>query len=291
MKERLQKIIAAAGLASRRGAEELIRLGKVNVNGRIITEMGFLADPDKDRIYVQGQRLQQAERLRTIMLYKPRGILTTMSDPEQRKTVADLIEDEQVRLFPIGRLDRQSEGLLLLTNDGELANLLTHPKHGVSKVYQVELSREADPLDLKKLEEGIMLDDGPTLPTKCEPLPLKFGFWYKMVISEGRNRQIRRMFEALGYFVVRLRRVQVGTLRIGDLKPGEKRPLTKMEIDKLRQFALKGGNTATEQPRRGTSNGQKDSSRGSRSSGNASSIPSSTTRSGSDSVRTRRTPR
>lgn len=237
MRERLQKIIAAAGKASRREAEEMIRAGQVNVNGRIVTEMGFLADAQKDKIYVRGERLLGPETLRTIMLYKPRGIIVTMDDPRGRRSVANLIEDEKVRLFPVGRLDRQSEGLLLLTNDGALANRLTHPRHGVQKVYHVESSRPLDLLDLAKLEKGIELDDGPTLPTKCEPLPQKEGFWYKMTIKEGRNRQIRRMFEALGYVVMRLKRVQVGNLRLGDLKPGEKRALTRFEVERLRNFA------------------------------------------------------
>ena len=237
MPERLQKIIAAAGIASRREAETLILEGHVKVNGRVVTEMGTQADIHKDIIVVNGERLARPETLRTIMLYKPRGVLVTMDDPQGRRTVADLIEDEDVRLFPVGRLDRQSEGLLLLTNDGDLAQMLTHPSHGVQKIYHVEMSREVDLRDLEKLEKGIVLEDGPTQPTVCEPLYQKEGFWYKMIIKEGRNRQIRRMFEALGYVVLRLKRVQVGNLRIGDLRPGTKRALTRMEIDRLRQAA------------------------------------------------------
>ena len=243
MKERLQKILAAAGVASRREAEELIRAGVVSVNGTRVSIMGYKADPVRDVIMVRGQKIT-SDPLRTIMLNKPRGVVTTMDDPEGRSSVADLIADEPARLFPVGRLDRRSEGLLLMTNDGELAQLLTHPKYGVAKVYHVETSREVTVDDQVKLAKGIMLDDGPTLPIAIEPLPLKMGIWYKIIISEGRNRQIRRMFEALGYYVARLRRVQVGSLRLGDLKPGEKRVLTRFELERLRRSALgkvKGG--------------------------------------------------
>jgi len=236
MRERLQKILASAGVASRREAEELIRSGKVYVNGRRITEMGYQADAAKDTIVADGQRVR-TEPLRTIMLNKPRGVLTTMDDPEGRDTVAELVRDEPVRLFPVGRLDRRSEGLLLMTNDGELAQLLTHPRYGVSKIYHLEVSRQVADEDLRKLERGVQLEDGPTLPTRVEALEQKMGFWYKMTISEGRNRQIRRMFAALGYYVMRLRRVQVGSLRIGDLKPGAKRQLTRMELERLRASA------------------------------------------------------
>lgn len=236
MKERLQKILASAGVASRREAENLIRMGKVSLNGRVVTEMGVLADVGKDSIVVDGTLLH-TEAKRTIMLNKPRGVLTTMHDPEGRPCVADLVKDETVRLFPVGRLDRRSEGLLLLTNDGDLAELLTHPRHGVSKIYQVQASRELDDSALKQLQQGVQLDDGPTLPIHIEALPLKMGYWYKLTISEGRNRQIRRMFEAIGHFVLRLRRVQVGPQRLGDLKPGAKRALTRYELERLRLAA------------------------------------------------------
>jgi len=263
VKERLQKILAAAGVASRREAEEMIRAGFVSVNGKVVTAMGSQADAVRDTILVKGQKLRQ-EPLRTIMLNKPRGVLTTLDDPQGRPTVADFIKDEPVRLFPVGRLDRRSEGLLLLTNDGELAQLLTHPKFGVVKTYHAEVSREVSVDDQVKLSKGIMLDDGPTQPIIIEPLPQKMGIWYRIEISEGRNRQIRRMFEALGYFVGRLRRVQVGNLRLGDLKPGAKRTLTRFELERLRRLAQgterRGATgvvrTTSESPRRRSGSGR-----------------------------------
>ncbi|MCL2497961.1 MAG: rRNA pseudouridine synthase [Symbiobacteriaceae bacterium] len=236
MRERLQKILAAAGVASRRDAEELIRQGKVTVNGRVVTQMGAQADSRKDVIHVAGQRVY-AEPLRTIMFYKPRGVLTTLDDPSGRSAVADFIKDEPVRLFPVGRLDRQSEGLLLLTNDGELANLLTHPRYGVAKIYQAALDRPLTLVAQQRLEQGVELEDGPTLPIKVVPLPQKEGNWYQITIREGRNRQIRRMFTAVDYTVERLRRVQIGNLKLGDLRPGGKRPLTALELSRLLQLA------------------------------------------------------
>ena len=254
MRERLQKILAASGVASRRKAEELIREGRVRVNGKVISEMGFMADAAIDTIRVDGKRIL-TEGKKTILINKPRGMLTTMNDPRGRDSVAELVKGAKERLFPVGRLDRLSEGMLLMTNDGELAYLLTHPKHAVAKVYHVEIDREASEGDLDQLRKGIVLDDGITLPTELTPLYQKMGFWYKMTIKEGRNRQIRRMFAFLGYEVIHLRRVQIGRLMLGNLRPGEQRELTRLELIRLRSEAsgeaitrprriLKGGDRA-----------------------------------------------
>ena len=231
MPERLQKIIASCGLCSRRKAEELIAQGRVRVNGAEAS-LGELAEPEKDRIEVDGVLLGPKEKKRTLLLYKPRGYVTTASDEKGRKTVLELVPEEP-RLFPVGRLDLNSEGLLLLTNDGELANRLMHPSGEVDKVYHVWVTGwEAHALSL--LKKPIELDGRRISPPEIRLLHESEGqAKLSVTIHEGRNRQVRRMCERAGLNVTRLKRVAEGKLRLGELKPGESRELTEEEQEYL----------------------------------------------------------
>lgn len=233
--ERLQKLIAAAGLASRREAERWIEQGRVTVNGKPAT-LGQKVDPDHDRIEVDGQELSGAQKPVYLMLHKPTGYVTTAHDPEGRRTVLSLVTGTGQRVFPVGRLDINSEGLLLLTNDGELANRLMHPRHRVAKTYQVKIRGHLEPKDQVRLEEGVALEDGLTAPAEIANVRETRGHtWFEITIREGRNRIIRRMCEALGYQVARLIRVRVDFLQLGDLRPGECRPLTAAEVRRLKE--------------------------------------------------------
>jgi len=236
MQQRLQKIIAAAGYCSRRQAEVLIQAGRVEVNGST-AGLGDQADPAVDRILIDGQPINAAEPHYYVLLNKPVGTVTTMSDPEGRRMVTDLLDDIPVRVFPVGRLDISTGGLLLLTNDGQLAHHLAHPSHEVDKVYLVKvrgrLSAEAE----RKLKEGVQLDDGPTAPARLQELRVRDNnSWFQLIIHEGRNRQVRRMCEALGYPVSRLTRVGYAFLTLGDLGPGQYRLLTESEVARLRRL-------------------------------------------------------
>lgn len=234
MTERLQKIIAAAGITSRRAAEELILAGRVAVNGTVVTELGSKADPQKDQITLDGQTIKPAEKLYYVLLHKPAGYVTSLKDPQGRQLVTELVKDIGERLFPVGRLDYNSEGLLLLTNDGEWANRLMHPRHQVDKEYHVRVRGKIDPQQIKKLAEGVELEDGPTGATTVRLLKSdQSNDWLSVTIREGRNRQVRRMCAAVGLFVVRLRRIRYGNLTLGGLQPGEYRLLTKQEAQAL----------------------------------------------------------
>jgi len=229
MTERLQKILSARGVASRRKAEELLLAGRVQVNGRIAM-LGESADPEIDRILVDGRELPSAEKAVYIMLNKPRGYITTLSDEKGRPTVAQLVEDCGVRVYPVGRLDYDSEGLLLLTNDGALANRLMHPRQEIAKVYEVWVSgyHEAAPALLRC---PIELDGYRIRPPKVKVLRAEYERAKLLVtIHEGRNRQIRRMCEAAGMQVTRLRRIQEGALTLGNLQTGTWRYLTEEEL-------------------------------------------------------------
>ena len=233
--ERLQKLIAAAGLASRREAERWIEQGRVTVNGKTAV-LGQKADPVRDRVEVDGQGLSGAQKPVYRMLHKPTGYVTTAHDPEGRKTVLSLVTGTSQRVFPVGRLDINSEGLLLLTNDGELANHLMHPRHQVAKTYQVKIRGHLQPRDQVRLEEGVALDDGPTAPAEIANVRETKGHtWFEITIREGRNRIIRRMCETLGYQVARLIRVRLGFLQLGELRPGQCRPLTPAEVRRLKE--------------------------------------------------------
>jgi 23S rRNA pseudouridine2605 synthase len=242
--ERLQKIIAAAGIASRRKAEQLITSGHVQVNGTTITELGSKADAESDHIRVNGKLLQGERRHVYLLLNKPKGYVTTVSDPEKRPTVMDLIRGVKGRVYPVGRLDYASEGLLLLTNDGELANRLMKAASHVAKTYVVKVAGTPKEEALAKLRAGVSIatDDGKrvkTGPASVRVVKEATNPWYEITLIEGRNRQIRRMFEAVGHHVEKIKRVRYGPLAL-DVPPGEFRSLTLKEIERLKS-ASKGG--------------------------------------------------
>lgn len=230
MTERLQKIIAAAGITSRRAAEELILNGRVAVNGQVVTELGAKADPATDRITVDGALVKPAEALYYVLLHKPAGYVTSLKDPQGRQLVTELVQEVGARLFPVGRLDYNSEGLLLLTNDGAWANRLMHPRHQVDKEYHVRVRGKVDPQQIKRLSDGVELEDGPVSGATVRLLKAdQNNDWLSVTIREGRNRQVRRMCAAVGLSVVRLRRIRYGSLTLGGLKTGEYRLLSKEE--------------------------------------------------------------
>ncbi|MEZ4598934.1 MAG: pseudouridine synthase [Syntrophotaleaceae bacterium] len=234
MKERLQKLIAAAGLASRREAERWIEAGRVTVNGRRAT-LGESAEFGQDRIEVDGRPLRSKEKRAVVLLNKPLGYVTTARDPEGRKVVSDLVRDVPGRLFPVGRLDMNTEGLLLMTDDGELAALLSHPRHQVSKTYLVRIRGRLSEEERRKLEEGVLLDDGPTAPARIDKVRFSGSHtWFEITIHEGRNRQVRRMCEVVGHPVSRLKRIRLAFLELGDLRPGQYRMLTPAEVKELK---------------------------------------------------------
>ena len=228
-------MLADCGVASRRKSEELIAAGKVKVNGRVAA-IGDKVDPVNDKVYVSGRRVTGTARpqLRYIMLNKPRGVTTTMSDEKGRKCVADLIRDIPERVYPVGRLDRDSEGMLLLTNDGDFANHIMHPKKHVNKVYRVTVRPNINDDQVNKLENGVMLDGRKTAPAQVRVVTREEGrAVLEIVIREGRNRQIRRMCEAVGLEVARLKRTAIGGVKLGGLKSGMYRDLTDKEVQKL----------------------------------------------------------
>lgn len=235
--ERLQKILSQAGVASRRASEQLMLEGRVTVNGDTIRELGTKADPVMDDIRVDGRRIKIASHHRYILLNKPRGYVSTRSDPQRRPTVIDLLASVREYVYPVGRLDFDSEGLILLTNDGDLAAKLTHPRHGIVRVYEVRTAGVPDGHDLKRLARGIVLEGRRTLPADVSPIgPGHF----TIAIREGRNRQIRKMCDAIGHPVDHLKRVAIGPLRDARLKPGQWRELTDDEVKRLRKTVAAG---------------------------------------------------
>ncbi|MEK6398640.1 MAG: pseudouridine synthase, partial [Terriglobus sp.] len=254
---RLQKILADAGIASRRKAEELILEGRVHVNGEVITELGTRADAAKDHIRVDGKLLQGPQEHRYFMVNKPRGYVTTMSDPERRDTVVDLLKESarlsgkklDTRLYPVGRLDYNSEGLLLMTNDGDLANSLSKAANSVEKTYLVKVAGRPEPEALEQLRSGVMIDRGRlaetrgnrrdrvlTAPAKIELARGGENPWYAVTLTEGRNRQLRKMFEEIGHHVEKIRRIGYGALML-DIPTGEFRELTPGEVQALGRAA------------------------------------------------------
>ena len=232
-KIRLQKHLADCGIASRRKAEELIAMGKVKVNGHI-AEIGQKVDPKRDKITVRGKNVVANTTKMYIMLHKPRGFVTTASDERGRKCVTDLVKDAPVRLFPVGRLDMNSEGLLIMTNDGEFANRLTHPSYHVNKTYRVTVKGEVDDEKIIALREGIVLDGVKTLPCDCFVAERKTDRTVLIfIIQEGRNRQIRRMCEEVGLEVLRLKRTEIAGVKLGMLPRGSWRPLNEKEMRRL----------------------------------------------------------
>jgi 23S rRNA pseudouridine2605 synthase len=239
--ERLQKILAAAGVASRRKAEEIIAAGRVTLNGKVITEQGTKADPQVDAICLDGQPLKPAENFVYYMLNKPKGYVTTVSDPEGRPTVMELLGTQNKRIYPVGRLDYASEGLLLMTNDGALAQKLTHAGSHIAKTYLVKVSGKPNEKAIEKLRTGITipLDDGrrvKTSPAKIRLTEDAVNPWYEVVLIEGRNRQIRRMFLEVGFLVEKIKRVQLGPLVL-DIAPGKFRSLNVREVAQLKGLA------------------------------------------------------
>ncbi len=236
MQQRLQKIIAAAGYCSRRRAEELIAAGRVRVDGQIVT-LGDQADAATNIILIDGKPLNAAEDLFYVILNKPLGMVTTLSDPEGRPVVTDLVRDLSVRLFPVGRLDINTSGLLLMTNDGALANRLAHPSHQVDKRYLVKVRGQVSEQSIRSLQEGVLLDDGLTAPAALANLRYRGGHtWFELIIHEGRNRQVRRMCEALGHQVSRLVRIGYAFLTLDGLVPGQKRMLSGQEVARLKSL-------------------------------------------------------
>jgi len=235
--ERLHKRIAASGLCSRRAAEELIREGRVQVNGKPVIEMGMKV-ASEDEIRVDG-RVLNLPRSQTLLMNKPAGYVTTLSDPQRRKTVKDLLPDLEAQLKPVGRLDKDTEGLLLFTNDGELAQRLTHPSYGIEKEYQVVVHGIPPESSLERLRKGIYIEGGKTAPAKVQRVhddPRKFICVLRITIHEGRKHQVRLMFGAIGHPVQSLRRIRIGPLVLKDMPPGACRSLSKVEVDKLRRL-------------------------------------------------------
>jgi len=237
--ERLQKILAQAGVASRRKCEEIITSGKVRVNGTVVTELGTKVDPAQDRIEVEGYGPIESERKVYFMLNKPRGVVTTAHDPQGRKTVLDVIEGVEERIYPVGRLDLDTAGLLILTNDGALANGLMHPRHEIDKTYRAWVKGVVKSDVVKLLSKGVELEDGVTAPAKVRVLePGDSETLLEITIHEGRNRQVRRMCEAVGHPVKSLMRIQYAFLKLGPLRYGDFRPLTPQEVERL--YAVAG---------------------------------------------------
>ena len=237
MQERLQKIIAAAGVAARRKAEALIVQGRVSVNGRVVTQLGSKADPERDRVVVDGRLVQPASSHLCLLLNKPVGYVSTCFDPQHRPTVLSLLGDIRERVYPVGRLDFHSSGLILLTNDGALANFLMSARSGVPRTYQVKLSCRPEAAALSQLESGIVLDGRRTAPCEIRPVLLERDKpWYEITLVEGRYHQVRRMFERAGCEVVKLQRVGIAFLTDRGLGPGRFRQLTPKEVERLKNW-------------------------------------------------------
>lgn len=236
MEHRLQKLLAAAGVASRREAEKLITSGRVSVDGVAVTELGAKADPDAATITVDGRPIDLHPRKVYVLLNKPRGYASTRRDPHAARVVTDLVKDAAESLYPVGRLDVDTEGLLILTNDGDFAQKMTHPRHKVPKTYRAEVRGLVPEETLLYLSHGVPLEDGMTFPAKIKPVVLHTARETSVVditLREGRKRQVRRMFEAVGHPVYKLVRIEFGNLKLANLRPGEWRFLTEQEVEGL----------------------------------------------------------
>lgn len=239
MEERIQKILSRMGIVSRRKAEELILEGRVTVNGKAVA-IGMKADTARDYIKVDGKLIagptQKKPQNVYLMFNKPRGIVTTLSDPEKRPTVKDFLKNVKYRVFPVGRLDFDSEGLLLLTNDGDFANAVMHPSQRMSKTYLVKVKGIPGEEEIGKLRRGVKLEDGRTQPARVRKIKeLANNSWIEITIYEGRKRQVRRMLEKIGHEVIRLQRIAIDGLKLGGLRPGEIRHLTDEELKTLKK--------------------------------------------------------
>jgi 23S rRNA pseudouridine2605 synthase len=242
--ERLQKVLARAGVASRRAAEELIQEGRVTVNRQVVTQLGVKVDPSRDEIRVDGQRVEVAPGRVYIMLNKPRGVLSVMEDPRGRRALAELVTVPG-RLYPVGRLDATSEGLILLTDDGELAHLLTHPRYEQEKEYRVLVNGSPSEATLEAWQRGVLLDGEPTAPARVAVIRReKNSTWMRIAMREGRKRQIRRVAALLGHPVRELRRVRLGPLVLGTLEAGQWRYLSPKEIEGLQDLKRRAAKAA-----------------------------------------------
>ncbi len=237
---RLQKIIADAGITSRRKAEEMIEDGRVRVNRSVVTELGAKADPAKDLVEVDKKAITgqgSSSPKHYILLYKPKGVISSVTDPERRPVVTDFIKKIKARLYPVGRLDFDAEGVIILTNDGELTNRLIHPRYKVPKRYLVKVSDLPDERSLKRLQNGVRLDDGMTAPAKVRFVrKTAENSWLEITVIEGRNRLIKKMCQAIGHPVLKLKRISFAGITLRGLKPGDYRPLTDEEVSRLSSF-------------------------------------------------------
>ncbi|MBD0305994.1 MAG: rRNA pseudouridine synthase [Nitrospiraceae bacterium] len=238
---RLQKVIADAGVASRRKAEAMIEAGRVTVNGRVVRELGTRVDAERDHVKVDGRHLQPAAPHTYLILNKPKGYVSSLSDPEGRLTITDLLPGVRLRVFPVGRLDFDSEGLMLLTNHGELAQAMLHPRYHVSKVYLIKVKGVLTDEDIRQLERGVKLEDGLTSPAVVQKVRKSVeNSWLQMTLYEGRKHQVKRMLEAVGHPVLKLKRVKFGPIALGDLPPGQYRYLSDREANALRTWLRSG---------------------------------------------------
>ncbi len=235
--QRLHKVIAMAGLTSRRKAEEMIEQGRVRVNGAAVTELGTKIDPEKDRVTVDGRGISTEKRKVYILLNKPKGYISAVSDPQKRPVVTDLVKNVRERVYPVGRLDFDAEGALILTNDGDLSNRLTHPAFHVPKKYLVKVKDVPSPADLGKLSKGIYLEDGRTLPAKTKLVrETKENSWIEITVFEGRNRLVKRMCMAIGHPVAKLKRIEFAGIKLDIATPGAYRMLTPEEVRGLKNM-------------------------------------------------------
>lgn len=255
---RLQKAIADSGLCSRRKAEELIEQGRVTVNGQVVRQRGTKVDLRRDHVKVDGHHLKPVPPQAFVMLNKPAGCVSTLSDPEGRPSIASLLRGVRLRVFPVGRLDFDAEGLVLLTNDGHLAHALLHPRYHVPKTYLIKVKGVLSPDEIKELETGVVLEDGKTAPAHVRKVrKAEANSWIDLTIHEGRKHQVKRMLEAVGHPVLRLKRVRFGPLMLGDLEPGQFRYLTDREANALRSLV----HARTAGPGRGARGSRQDPSR------------------------------
>jgi len=234
--ERLNKVLSRAGIASRRAADQMIAEGRVQVNGQVVSELGHKVDPHRDAIKVDGKRIPAAPQTHTyLMLNKPKGYVTTLSDPQDRPTIQDLLRGVRTRVYPVGRLDFQTEGLLLLTDDGDLTRDLMHPGSGVTKTYSAKVRGTPEPAGLERLRRGVRIDGKATLPADVTVKRRGPNSWLEVSVVEGRKHQVRRMLQAIGHPVLKLRRVRYGGLELGKLPTGGLRPLTSSELARLKR--------------------------------------------------------
>ena len=257
MDVRLQKLIASTGLSSRRKAEMLIISGRVSVNGKVVTELGTKVDPTRDHVKVDGKHLTSAQPFVYLILNKPKNVMSTLDDPGGRTTVRDFLRGVYVRVFPVGRLDFDSEGLMLLTNNGELAQALLHPRYHVPKTYLIKVKGALSNEEIARLERGVKLEDGMTSPAHVKKVrKVEANSWLEITIREGRKHQVKRMLDAVGHTVLRLLRVRMGPLSLGNLEPGEFRFLTDREANALRELvdermaSVERGEEPTPRPKR-----------------------------------------